>query len=163
MQQLGLQLRDHAAEIRELWIQVIQEPPLRLPPEHDLGPLPAIIYDLIEVSLLHPLDMKFHEHKIVAALEHGERRRAAGFEERIIYEEFAALREAIRRYVAVCAVPRWKAREALIRLDMAISVAELAAVHGYNRELFEQIGKWTELPRQLARQSPLLDLPLPPA
>ena len=161
MQQLGTDLKEHAPEIMRLWAEVIQEPPLRLPPEHDLGELPEIVYDLIEVSLLHPHDIAAHEQKIADAVRHGERRRAAGVAEGVIWEEFAALREALRRYLARCRVPRWKHREALIRLDMAMSVAELAAIRGYHREAFERAGLWPTLIGQLARESPLLGLPVP--
>ncbi len=161
MQQLGRDLKEHAPEILRLWSKVIAEPPLRLPSDHDLGELPEIIYDLIEVSILHPHDLTIHEHKVRAAVRHGERRRAGGAEERIIYEEFTALREALRRYLESCRVPRWKFREALMRLDMAITITELAAVRGYHREAFEQVGLWEKLTSQLARQSPLLGLPAP--
>lgn len=161
MKQLGEELREHAGEIQRLWAEVLREPPLRLPPEHGLGELAQIIYDLIEVSILLPHDRGAHEKKIAAAIAHGERRRASGGEERIIFEEFAALREAIRRYLATCQVPRWKHREALIRMDMAISVAELAAIRGFHREAFERAGLWESLTRHLARQSPLLGLPEP--
>jgi hypothetical protein len=52
-------------------------------------------------------------------------------------------------------------REARIRLDMATSVAELAAVRGFHRAEFERAGLWQTLTGRLARESPLLDLPLP--
>jgi hypothetical protein len=81
--------------------------------------------------------------------------------EAVIFEEFSALREAIRRYLETCRVARWKRREALVRLDMAMSVTELAAVRGYHRAAFEQAGLWKSLTGNLARQSPLLGLPLP--
>lgn len=161
MLKLGLDLKAHASEIERLWREVIAEPPLRMPPEHDLGALPEIIHDLIEVSFLCPHDVSAHEEKVAAALQHGEMRRNAALEERILWEEFAALREALRRYLGACDIPRWKAREALMRLDMAISVAELAAVRGYNREMYEKLGKWEGLTREMAKLSPLLGLPEP--
>ena len=84
MHQLGLDLGEHAPEILRLWSKVIAEPPLRLPSAHDVGELPEIIYDLIEVSILHPHDLTMHEHKVAATVRHDERRRVSGTEERII-------------------------------------------------------------------------------
>jgi hypothetical protein len=161
MQQLGLDLKEHTPEILRLWAEVLSEPPLRLPPGHDPGELPEIIYDLIEVSLLRPHDRGAHEEKIAAAVRHGERRKQDGAGESFIFEEFAALREAIRRYLETCPVPKWKRREALMRLDMALSVAEIAAIRGYYRPAFERAGLWHMLLSQLARTSPLLGLPEP--
>ena len=161
MKQLGVDLREHAPEILRLWREVMTEAPLRFPPQHDLGQLPQIINDLIEVSLLRPHDLKAHEDKIRDAIRHGERRKQEGTAEPIIYQEFAALREAIRRYLATCRVPKWKAREALMRIDMAMSVAEQAAIRGYYREGIEQIGLWDKVVSQLARTSPLIGLPDP--
>jgi hypothetical protein len=161
MQQLGLDLKQHTPEILRLWAEVLSEPPLRLPPGHDPGELPEVIYDLIEVSLLRPHDRSAHEAKIADAVRHGERRKQEGAGESFIFEEFAALREAIRRYLESCPVPKWKRREALMRLDMALSVAELAAIRGYYRPAFERAGLWDTLLAQLARTSPLLGLPEP--
>jgi hypothetical protein len=48
-----------------------------------------------------------------------------------------------------------------MRLDMAISVAELAAIRGFHRAEFERTGLWNALVGRLARESPLLGLPEP--
>jgi hypothetical protein len=161
VQQLGLILKQHAADLHQVWLAVLREPPFRLPPGHDLDALPGVLYDLIEVSLLRPHDIGAHELKVAAALNHGEKCRRRGYEEQIVYEEFAALREAIRRYVGTCDTPRATAREALIRLDMAISVAEQAAIRGYHRDMYVQLGKWEGIVSQLAKQSPLLGFAQP--
>lgn len=163
MNQLGIDLRGHLPDVLRIFRNVITEPPLRLSAGHDLGVLPEVIQDLIEVSLLHPNDLAAHEHKVFDAVRHGEDRRRQGMEERIVFEEFAAIREALRRYLATCPVPRWKRREAIMRLDMAISVAELAAIRGFHRASFEKAGLWESLVTNLARSSPLLGLPVPPA
>jgi hypothetical protein len=161
MRQLGVDLKKHAPTILRLWQEVLTEPPLRLPPGHDPGELPAIIQDLIEVSILRPHDVQAHEAKIRDAVRHGERRRKDGASETLIFEEFAALREAIRRYLELCEVPKWKRREALMRLDMALSVAEQGSIRGYYRDAFEKVTLWDNMINQLARTSPLLGLPEP--
>jgi hypothetical protein len=161
MYQLGVDLKAHEPEVLELFREVISEPPIRLPADHDLGRVPEIIHDLIQVSLIHPSDLQAHEAKVADAIAHGETRRKLGMEEQVIFEEFAAVREALRRYLERSAVDRWKRREAMMRLDMAISVAELAAVRGFHREAFEQAGLWESLVGELAKHSPLLGLPTP--
>jgi len=161
MRQLGIDLLEHEHVVLRLFREVIAEPPLRLPADHDLGGLPQVIHDLIEVSLLQPRSLAAHQEKIADAVRHGEWRRTHGSPERIIFEEFAALREALRRYLATCDSPRWVKREAIMRLDMAISVAELGSIRGYHRAAFEQAGLWESLVVNLAQQSPLLSLPEP--
>ncbi len=162
MRQLGIDILQHEGEVLRLFREVISEPPVRLSPDHDLGTLPQVIHDLVEVSLLSPTDLAGHQRKVADGVAHGEMRRSQGFEERIIFEEFAAVREALRRYLDTCPVPRWKRREANMRLDMALSVAELAAIRGYHRAALEQAGLWDTLVTNLAKQSPLLNLPDPP-
>ena len=165
MQQLGIDLTEHVPEILSVSAEVLAETlagtALSLPPEHTLEPLAGLIVDLADVSLLHPHDPMAHERKVAAAVRYGERRREEGASERIIFAEFAALREALRRYLGRCGRPRAIVREARIRLDMASSVAELAAIRCYHRAEFERVGLWETLINRLARESPLLDLPLP--
>jgi hypothetical protein len=161
MKSLGVDLLQHAPEILRLWGEAMAELPGEPSPEFDRYGLAEIIHALIEVSLLHPRDLVIHEQKVALAIAHGERIRRAGLPERVIYEEFAALREALRRYMEGCRTPRWKYREAAMRLDMASSVAELAVIRGYHRTLFEGVGIWETLTSKLARESPLLGLPEP--
>jgi hypothetical protein len=161
MYQLGIDLKAHESDVLRLFRQVISEPPFGLSPGHDIGRVPAIIKDLIEVSLIHPTDIRAHEEKVADAIDHGESRRRGGMPEQVIFEEFAAVREALRRYLEGYPLEDWRRREALIRLDMASSVAELAAVRGYHRAAFEKAGLWETLTGDLARTSPLLGLPNP--
>jgi hypothetical protein len=165
MQQLGIDLTEHVPQIlrvsAEVLAETLAETPLSLPPDHTLEPLAEVILDLADASLLHPHDPAAHERKVAAAVRYGELRRQEGAPERVIFAEFAALREALRRYLGRCGRPRPTVREARIRLDMASSVAELAAIRGYHRAEFERVGLWETLTVRLARESPLLDLPLP--
>jgi hypothetical protein len=165
MQQLGIDLTEHAPEVlrtaQEVLAETLAPTPLSLPPGHTLELLAEVIVDLADASLLHPHDLAAHERKVAAAIRYGEQRRAEGAAERVIFAEFAALREALRRYLGRCGRPRPTVREARIRLDMATSVAELAAVRGFHRAEFERAGLWQTLTGRLARESPLLDLPLP--
>jgi hypothetical protein len=161
VEQLGLQLKEHGPDIRRVWSKVMTEPPFALPTHHQLGELSGILYEIVDVSLLRPHDLTAHESKIAAAIAHGERCRLAGEPEHVIVRELAALREAIRRYLPKCTGSLHTAREALTRLDMAISIAEIAATHGYHRDVFEAAGRWETHREEMTRLSPLLWIPAP--
>lgn len=159
MQQLGIDIMEHAPDILRVASEVLAELTPAQQKAHDFEPLAQVIVDLADASLLHPNDLAAHERKVAAAIRYGEQRRTEGVTEQFIFAEFAALREALRRYLARCGRPRPTVREARIRLDMAVSVAELAAIRGFHRAEFERAGLWASLAGRLAHESPLLDLP----
>ena len=161
MRRLGIDLITHAPEVLRLAAQAMAETALWRPPGHTLEPLAEVIAGLVDASLLNPTEPAAHERKIEAAVRYGERRRAEGLTDMFLIGEFAALREGLRRYVAQCGSPESVTRAALVRLDMAQTVAELAAIRGFHRDKFEQAGLWESLVVRLARESPLLDLPVP--
>jgi hypothetical protein len=161
MRKLGVELTEHSPEILRLAAEALAETALWRPANHSFEPLAEVVVDLIDASLLHPHDLTAHERKIAAAVSYGELRRREGLSEQFIFGEFAALREGIHRYLAHCTSPRHVIRDARIRLEMAVSVAELAAIRGFHREAFERVGLWPSLTENLARQSPLLGLPEP--
>lgn len=162
MRQLGIELTEHSPAILRLASETLAETAIWRPPGHSFEPLAEVVVGFIDASLLHPHDLAVHERKVAAAVRYGEQRRAEGLSEMFIFAELAALREAIRSYLATCTSPRRTAREARMRLDMAISVAELAAIRGFHRGEFERTGLWDSLVGRLARESPLLGLPDPP-
>lgn len=161
MRKLGIELTEHSPEILRLADEALSETGLWRPPNHSFTPLAEVVVDLIDASLLHPLDLAAHERKIAAAVAYGEQRRREGLTEQFIFGEFGAVREGIHRYLARCSSPRHIIRDARMRLEMAVSVAELAAIRGFHREAFERVGLWTSLTANLARESPLLGLPEP--
>lgn len=161
MRRLGIDLLQHAPDVLRLAGEAMAETALWRPPRHTLEPLADVIVGLVEASLINPGELRAHERKIEAAVRYGERRRSEGLTDMFLVGEFAALREGLRRYVEQCASPPSVARPALVRLDMAQTVAELAAMRGFHRDKFEQAGLWETLVVRLARESPLRDLPPP--
>lgn len=162
MRQLGVDLFEHAPEVLRLASEALAEMPLWRPPGHSFEPLAEVVVGLIDASLLQPTELSTHEREIAAAVRYGEQRRREGVTDLFLIAEFAAVREGLRRYLERCASPRHTIRDALIRLDMAQTVAELAAMRGFHRAEFERAGLWDTLVGKLARESPLLELP-PPA
>jgi hypothetical protein len=161
MRQLGVELTEHAPDILRLAAEAFAETALWRPPAHSFEPLAEVVVDLMDASLLHPHDLAAHERKIAAAVCYGERRRAEGLTQQFIFGEFGAIREGIHRYLARCTAARHVVRDARMRLEMAVSVAELAAIRGFHRDSFERAGLWPSLTADLARESPLLGLPEP--
>lgn len=161
MRQLGVDLLEHAPEVLRFASEALAGTALWRPPDHTFEPLADVVVGLIDASLLHPTELAAHERKIAAAVRYGEQRRAEGMTAMFLIGEFAALRDGLRRYLERCASPRRTVRDALIRLDMAQTVAELAAMRGFHRDRFEEAGLWDTLVVKLARESPLLGLPLP--
>ena len=161
MRRLGIELTEHSPEILRLAAEAFAATALRRPAGHSFEPLAEVVVDLIDASLLHPHDLAAHERKIAAAVSYGELRRKEGLAEQFIFAEFGALREGIHRYLGRCGSPRDVVRDARMRLEMATSVAELAAIRGFHREAFERVGLWASLTANLARESPLLGLPEP--
>lgn len=161
MQQLGLDLTQGAPQILARWRELVSTMPSLRADEAGVDDLLPVIEGLIGASVLHPDDVSAHERHVYAAVAHGERRRREGAEERQLWREFEALREAIRHWMAGREMRPTLRHEAQIRLDMAISVAEMAAVRGYHRPLLEETGVWAQLIPNMVRHSPLLHLPEP--
>ena len=159
MHPLGLELTAHAPRVLERWTRLVAVAPYQRPADLGAGDLPRVVRGLIEASILHPETPAAHERHVQAAVDHGERRRREGADERAIWREFEALREAVREHLATLPLSPALGREARVRLDMAISVAEMAAVRGYHRDMLERTGAWAHLVPTMARQSPLVDLP----
>lgn len=161
MRQLGLDLTSDADVILARWRELVSSSPFLRADPHGVDELLPVVEGLIGASVLSPDDLAAHERHVRAAVAHGERRRIEGADERQLWREFEALREAIRHAMGRRALPAELRHEAQIRLDMAISVAEMAAIRGFHRRMLERAGVWSELIPSMIRQSPLLDLPAP--
>ena len=161
MASLGPNLTERAPDILRLAASVLADTPLWRPPGHTFDALGDVLAELIGVALVHPHDLAAHERLVSASIRYGEVRDAAGVGERFIFAEFAALGEALRRFIAGEGVPRPEARAALVRLDLAMSVAQTAAIRGTHRAELEAVGLWDAFVGGLARESPLFGLPDP--
>ena len=84
-----------------------------------------------------------------AAIALGERRRAAGLDAESVIEDFAALRQAIRRVLR--ALPHGSDRHvaALERFDTRTTLSMRASLLGHSRSQLERAGRWEEARRDL--------------
>ena len=159
MKQLCIDLKARLPEIVEEVKLVAGEAPLDIPADHDVNALPHVVLGLIEASICTPVNERAHLEKVSAAVEHGETRRNQEYPESILFGEYAVVREALRRIVRRTGAKARRQTEALIRIDMAATVAELASLRGYHRRELEASGRWAGTIERLARESPLLTLP----
>ena len=88
-----------------------------------------------------------------AAIALGERRRAAGLDAESVIEDFAALRQAIRRVLR--ALPHGSDQHvaALERFDARTTLSMRASLMGHSRPQLEQAGRWAEARRDLVDET----------
>jgi hypothetical protein len=119
-----------------------REPWLGLPEDLDQDHLPDLITALTATALRTFFDDDERTTLVWAAVEHGEQRRASGYEENLIYREYTQLRSVLwseirRRYARA-----GMASAAVVRLDAAISLALGGSLRGFYRRTLETSEDW---------------------
>ncbi|MGH7662791.1 MAG: hypothetical protein ACRENI_00610 [Gemmatimonadaceae bacterium] len=149
-------LRTHVEEILEDWQEATQEEPwLSLPREHRIDHLPAVVRGLIDVALCGPSSEAAHRAMVEASAKRGSDRRDQGTQQELVFTEHYLLRKAMQRYLERVAGPE-RASDALIRIDMAISLATRASLQGYHRRELERMDRWPAVLDLIVSESPLL-------
>ena len=152
-------LKAHVDELVAEWATVAGEvPQLDLPIDHQIGELPGLIIGLADAALCAPGDGAAHLAKVMAAAEHGRRRKESGSgSEGLILTEYHLMRTVIwrhlqRRYADDSSL----AVAAIARLDTAITLATQASLLGFHHEVLEARGEWPGRLERLAAESPVL-------
>lgn len=157
MRTLCEDLKSHVSEILLEWEQRVKEEPwYSLPADHRINSLPDVIVALVEASLCNPGDVAAHRKNVDAAAEHGGHRRVQQIPEHLLFTEYHLLRQAIWYYLVRKFGSRRETADAIMSIDMAISVATNASMWGYHREEIEALGKWEEGIERIARSSALV-------
>ena len=150
-------IKAHVSEVLLEWEQLVrQQPWYSLPPDHRIDSLPDVIVGLVDASLCSPEDPEAHRQKVSAAANHGTHRREQGIPDHLILTEYHLLRQAIWRYLTRHHPPSDTTREAIMRIDAAISLGTNASMWGYHRPEIEALGKWEEGMERIAASSPFL-------
>jgi hypothetical protein len=154
-------LTAHAPEIVAYWGEYAGASPwLTLPEAERVDRLPTVVRALIEVALRAPPALPAIRDQVSEAAKHGERRRALGLPEALLFTEYHFLREAFWQYLSALSADereRGEAVGAMFRLDAAITTATSASLLGYHRARLA--GPPDRLPaalERLATHSPLL-------
>jgi hypothetical protein len=128
---------------------------LGLPPSMQFDHLPEVIAALADVALCRDFERGACERALRLSALHGEHRQTEGFPEHSVYAEYHLLRRSMWHFLYETVAPE-AAAHGVSRIDVAITLATMAALRGFHRATFEQRGEW---PAALWRV--LDELPIP--
>ena len=149
------ELRDDLALVLEEWEAVSREEPWHIRPEqYGLDSLHEAMRAVLDVSLGDGRDEDASERLVRSAAAHGDQRRAQAVGDDAVLREYHALRAALWRYLARVSMPPGERLAAILRVDVAITVATTAALRGYHRSDMPASPEWAvELLRYIATGS----------
>ena len=149
------ELRDDLALVLEEWEAVSREEPWHVHPEqYGLDSLHETMRAVLDVSLGAGRDEAASERLVRSAAAHGDQRRAQAVGDDAVLREYHALRAALWRYLARVSMPPSERLAAILRVDVAITVATTAALRGYHRSDMPASPEWAvELLRYIATGS----------
>lgn len=103
--------------------------------------LPEATAGLLNAALCNPEVVAVHRELVTAALRHGQDRQEAGVTPDVIFQEYGALHDAIWHHLQQ-ALNGTERIDAILKVDMAISLATRASLSGYHRAKLEETGSW---------------------
>jgi hypothetical protein len=130
-----------------------QEPWAHLPADYRANLLGDIVARAAVLALDRPEDDALCRDLLDRGAEHGESRLEDGFPDSVIFQEIYLVREALwvwmrDRFADASEV----ASEAVVRVDLALSLAAKASLRGYHRPAFEKRGDWPGTIHRLATE-----------
>lgn len=147
-------IKTNLPDIVRRWSALTEELPWGdLMPEDRASHVPELILGLAVAALC--ADEASQGEQVWKSATHGEHRRQQGFPETILLSEYSLLRQAMWSYIRELDTDSDQALDAVSRLDLAVTLATQAAMHGYHREEMERLELWPSKIEQLARASPL--------
>ncbi|HEX6965912.1 MAG TPA: hypothetical protein VF166_08930 [Gemmatimonadaceae bacterium] len=113
----------------------------KLPPDHRWDSLPETVTGLLNAALCkRPMSAAYRE-LVLAALQHGQDRRSAGISPDVVFREYGNLHDAIWHHLRNVLSTAHRL-DAILKIDMAISLATRASLSGYHRAKLEETGSW---------------------
>lgn len=147
-------LDTHVDQILEEWLVLASEEPwMRLSREERLDDMRELIRAILDASLCSSHELEVHRRKIEAATRHGDQRRQQQFDAPLLLAGYHFIREAMRRHLAECGMPHRAVTDALMRIDVATTMATMASLRGFYRTEHEALGRWSEVVDEMARES----------
>lgn len=149
-EQLCRTLRGQVDEIAQdaiaRWKEMVRlEPWAQLPEELDHDHLPDVITHLLEGCGSAAMDYDSLKRGVAAAAQHGEHRAEQGFDESLIFREYAVLRKVLNDWLARVEPDTGERVPALVRIDAGITLLSGASLRGLYRKTLEQSGEWEGL------------------
>jgi hypothetical protein len=138
-----LDLRNALARVLEAWGESCRHAPWHVEPDRfGVDAVNEVTEAILDVAMAAPGDYGAHERLVRAAAAHGSQRRTQETGDAALLREYHALRETLWRFMERSGVPAEQALPAILRVDVAISVATTAALRGYHRTDSEPASSW---------------------
>jgi hypothetical protein len=138
-----LDLRNALARVLEAWVDNCRHAPWHVEPDRfGVDAVNEVTEAVLDVAMAAPGDYGAHERLVRAAIAHGSQRRTQETGDAALLREYHALREALWIFMERSGVPPEQALPAILRVDVAISVATTAALRGYHRTESEPASSW---------------------
>jgi hypothetical protein len=139
----NVDLRNALARVLEEWVESCRQAPWHVEPvRFGTDALNEVTEGVLDVAMAASGDYTSHERLVRAAIAHGSQRRTQDTEDASLLREYHALREALWRFMERSGVSPEQALPAILRVDVAISVATTAALRGYHRTELEPAASW---------------------
>jgi hypothetical protein len=157
MERICESIRSQAPEVLIEWENVLREQPwYSLPAEHRTGGLADVVVGIADASLCEPGAEDVYRELVLASAAHGTHRREQDIPDHLILIEYHLLRQALWRFLTAKFGSAPDVVTAIMRIDMAITVATNASMWGYHRPEVEALGKW-----EVAIERIVADCPFP--
>lgn len=122
-----------------------EDPWINLPGEYRVNYLSEVIALASTLALCAPDDEETCRKLVHGAAHHGETRLEQGLPDSIIFREVYLVRESVWSYIRqMDDTDTELATEAILRIDMALSLASKASLRGYHRPAFQARGSWPQ-------------------
>jgi hypothetical protein len=150
--------QDDVASTIKIWQQITAADPWHLHPDRfGVDSLTQVIGAILDVAMTDSMSGDADERLIRSASAHGDQRRTQGVDDGMVLREYHALRVALWKALRDSASSAGEAFDAVIRVDVALTVATTAALQGYHRADRVSGSQWSiELDAQVATGSALL-------
>ena len=130
------------ATLTRQWIDEIDREPWRhLSESERIDHLPILIRQLFRTVISDVAERASRAEMVRTAATHGEQRRAQGFDEDALLEEFYLLRRLLWDYLRDT-FGSVGAEGVIAQIDSALSLATAASIRGFHRDGLEARGRW---------------------
>ena len=139
------------------WVALSDRPPWdRLTTAERIDHLAPLLASLFRAVFEETPERTHRAEMIRDAATHGEERRAQGYDEEIILEEYYLIRDLLWTELRARLAPG-DAAPIIIRVDAALSLASAACLRGMHREALEAVGQWPGVLDVLVQRDPLTE------
>ena len=138
---------------RHFGVVIDREPWSLLRPDSRVGFLGELIVTAATLALRAPEDEVLCGRLVRCAARHGEERLRQGLPDSSLFQEIYMVRDSLWSFLRdEHPTELGLAAEAIIRVDMALTLAAKASIRGYHRAAFEQRGGWPSVLDELAAE-----------